>query len=244
MTNAIKENEIDLLIVDPFVSAHKVGENDNGAVDAVAKVFGNIADECNCAIELVHHVRKGPGPSGYTVEDGRGAVALLAAVRSARVLNGMSQEEAEKAGVDKPRTFFRVQNGKANLAPPPDNADWYQLVSVSLDNGGGHLPDLVAVATPWEWPDAMEDVGVADLRKVQMLVNAGEWRDNVQTKEKWVGCAVAQVMKLDHEDKAARTKISGMLKVWFKTGMLKRVERPDARREIRTFVEVGTWATD
>ncbi len=50
----IRENGIDVLQIDPFVSCHAVNENDNGAIDRVAKLWGKIADETGCAIELVH----------------------------------------------------------------------------------------------------------------------------------------------------------------------------------------------
>lgn len=49
-----------MFTVDPFVKSHKVIENDNGAIDDVVTEWAHIADECNCSIELVHHVRKPP----------------------------------------------------------------------------------------------------------------------------------------------------------------------------------------
>ena len=50
----IRRNQIDVVIVDPFVSTHAVSENDNPAIDRVAKTWARIAHETNCAIELVH----------------------------------------------------------------------------------------------------------------------------------------------------------------------------------------------
>lgn len=129
----IKENNIGLVIIDPFVSSHRVTENDNNAKDIVSKTWARIAHDTGCAVELVHHTRK-TGGSEVTVEDGRGAVALLAAARSARVLNPMSKDEAAKAGVEHPRLHFRVDNGKANLAPV-SKAQWFRLASVPLGNG-------------------------------------------------------------------------------------------------------------
>ncbi|KQP53020.1 hypothetical protein ASF34_01210 [Methylobacterium sp. Leaf106] len=91
----ILANQIDVVFVDPFVSCHEVTENDNNAVDRVAKLWGRLAGETGCSVELVHHSRK-TGGAEITIEDARGAVALLAAVRSARTLNGMQKDEAEK----------------------------------------------------------------------------------------------------------------------------------------------------
>ena len=50
-------------------------ENDNNAIDVVAKTWTGIADATNTAIDLAHHSRK-TGGAEVTVEDGRGAVAL------------------------------------------------------------------------------------------------------------------------------------------------------------------------
>jgi RecA-family ATPase len=136
--DAILDNKIDVVIIDPFVSSHRVTENDNMAMELVAKKWTAIADETNTAVELIHHTKK-TGGADATVEEGRGAVALLAAVRSAQVLNKMTPDEGAKAGVDNHRQFFKVDNGKANLAPPPEGKDWYRIVSVPLGNGDGLL---------------------------------------------------------------------------------------------------------
>ncbi len=110
--------EIDVLIVDPFVSSHKVPENDNGAIDAVAKTWARIARTCNSAVELAHHIRKpsSGSTSEITVDDARGAGSLKDAGRSVRVLNVMSKEDAENVGIrsDGRRSYFRADAGKAN----------------------------------------------------------------------------------------------------------------------------------
>lgn len=233
----LEDNEIDVMIVDPFVSSHQVTENDNNAIERVAKMWAKIADQTNCAIELVHHSRK-TGGAEVTVEDGRGAGALLAAVRSARVLNPMTEDEAVKAGVENRRLHFRVENGKANLVKPMDQATWYKLASVELANG-----DDVGVVTSWEWPNPFADVTVSDLRAVQKEVYAGRWRENAQAKD-WVGKAVARAMRLDPENKAHKAKIKGLLAVWIANGALVTVSGKDSNSIERTFVEVGQWAND
>ena len=244
MKATIRENRIDVVFLDPFVACHGASENDNGAINAIAKTIARMADETDTAWDLVHHSRK-TGGAEITVEDGRGASALLAAARSGRVLNPMTKEEADRAGVEKPRGFFRVDNGKANLAPPPDKSDWYTLRSVSLGNGGpGPLddPDYVAVVTPWQWPDALESVTVSDLQAVQRAVSGGRWRADSQAAE-WVGKAVAAVLQLDAESKTGKARISEMLKIWLASGALRKVEGLDDKRKPKQFVEVGTWAT-
>ncbi|WP_051067979.1 AAA family ATPase [Octadecabacter antarcticus] len=49
---------IDVLVIDPFVLSHRAGENDNNAVEIIAKECARLADRCNCVIELVHYMRK------------------------------------------------------------------------------------------------------------------------------------------------------------------------------------------
>ena len=143
------------LIIDPFVSCHRMPENDNGAIEAIVKAWARIADATGCAIELVHHVRKpGGGASAeFTVDDARGASALISAVRSARVLNVMSKEEATAAGIaeGQRRAYFRVGTGKSNLTPPMEKAEWFKFVSVPLNNGAADEPgDSVGVVTSWK----------------------------------------------------------------------------------------------
>lgn len=239
LKETITKNKIDVLVIDPFVSSHRVTENDNMAIDRVAKTWAKIANDTNCAIDLVHHVRKLNGAE-VSVEDGRGAVALLAAARSARTLNSMTEEEAASAGIEanRRRRHFRADNGKSNLAPAPERSDWFELVSVDLGNG-----DSVGAVTPWKWPDPLADVSVSDLRKVQEAVAAGQWRDSVQAKD-WVGNAIAEAMKLNVSDTREKAKIKGLLKIWKSKGMLVVIDRPDDKRNMRPFVEVGEWAND
>jgi hypothetical protein len=249
----IRENGIDVVQIDPFVSCHAVNENDNGAIDRVAKLWGKIADETGCAIELVHHTRK-TGGNETVMEDMRGAVALLSAARSGRVLNIMTSEEAERAGVEQRRLYFRVDNGKANLAPPPtDRSSWFKMASVDLGNGqpltvgglgiGTQLDsDSVGVVTAWQWPDPLAGVTTADLRAVQTEVRStGPWRENVQAHD-WVGKPIARVLKLDPTDKAHREKIKRLLKIWIENGMFAVVSGTNEKGRPTPFVEVGAWA--
>lgn len=238
----ITGNRIDVAMVDPFVSSHRVTENDNAAVDLVAKAWNRVAERGGCAIDLVHHVRKGQGGNGeFTVEDGRGAGALLAAARSARVLNPMTKEQAEKAGLPSHRGFFRADNGKANLAPPPDRSEWFRLASRPLGNGpdGG---DHVAVVETWQWPDLLAGVTVEDLQKAQRALGEGRWRENAQAKD-WAGIPIAAALGIDL-DQAGKTRIKNMLRSWLSSGMMVVVSGKDAKGNVRPFVEVGELASD
>jgi hypothetical protein len=232
----ILERKIDVLTIDPFVSSHEVSENDNRAIDAVVKAWGRLADECNCSINLVHHVRKGNGTE-TNADSARGAKALVDAARSVNVFNRMTPDEASLAGVaeDQRGFYFRVQNDKANLAPP-ESATWYRMNNVSLDNG-----DQVGVACPWKWPELFEGISTRHLIAVQKAVEAGEWRHDSRSPQ-WVGFAVATALDIDAE--ASRKRIGKLLKEWIENGALEVAEKLDDQSRPRKFVVVGRWAVD
>ncbi len=240
----VKRRGIDVLIIDPFVSSHNVNENDNGAIDQAVKAWARIADRCNCAVELVHHVRKGAVGFKHEIDadDMRGAGSLQGAVRSVRVINAMSAEEAQQAGVENRHEYVKLTNGKPNMAPRSDKADWYRIVSVSLDNGDEYEPpDHVGVVESWQWPDAFEGRTVEDLKAVQRAVADGEWREDYRANA-WVGKAIAGALGLDLSEPAERARVKCMLREWLKNDALRLQRRQDSTRQERAFVVVGEWA--
>lgn len=244
LVSEILKQEIDVLTIDPFVSCHHIGENDNMAIDMVVKEWGKVADRGNCAVELIHHTRKMIGvESEVTTESSRGGKAMTDACRSVRAINRMSKDEGDRAGIEGHRLYFRAFSDKANLAPPPEQSDWFKLESINLGNSPIGLGDNVGVVVPWTWPDPMDSVSTTDLRTIQLRVNNGKWRENVQAKD-WVGNAVATVLGLDPKNKAHRTKINGLLKIWLTNGMFVVVNGKDDKGNDRPFIEVGEWATD
>ena len=231
----IKMRDIDILIVDPFVSSHAVSENDNGAIDAVVKAWGRVADQAGCAIVLVHHLRKLGGEQA-SAESARGASSLVAAARSVRVLQRMTQKEAEGAGLESHKGYFQVFDDKNNLAPADENATWFRMVSVPLPNG-----DNVGVVEPWTYPRAFAGVSTADLIAVQQAVAGKGFRQSSQAKD-WAGYAVGEVLGLDMSVTANRKRVSIMIKTWIANGVLDAVELPDKDRKLRPCVDVGEWA--
>jgi hypothetical protein len=229
-------NKIDVLIVDPFVSSHQVIENDNPAMDLVAKEWGRVADKANAAIELVHHTRKqGPGVE-ISAESSRGGKALIDAARDVRVLNRMTKEQAEQADCENHRCYFSVISDKSNLAPPPDKADWYKLENIELGNG-----DHIGVVVPWKWPDPFANITTKDLIAVQYAVDGKELRHNVQAND-WVGHTIAEVLGLDSQSKRDKSTITALLKTWIKKGALTVVMIRDGKSKGRPCIEVGQWA--
>lgn len=238
----IKARRVDVLTIDPFVSCHQVSENDNSMIDAVAKAWGRVAGEAGCAVELVHHARKLGPDATVTADSSRGASALVDACRAVRVLNRMTEDEGKRADVENNRLFFRVLTDKGNLAPPSAVSEWYRLIGVDLGNGPTEgQGDNVQVVTRWEWPDAFDGLAVTDLFEVQKRVAEGEWRKDSQA-EGWVGKIVAEVLHLDLNDAADKTRTKSLLKTWIESGALKVINRLDAGRKEREFVVVGQWA--
>lgn len=234
LAREIEARGIDVLIVDPFVSSHMVSENDNGAIDLVAKEWARLADRCNCAIELVHHTRKTNGEDA-TTESGRGATALLAAARSGRVLNKMTDDLRAEAGVqDDPATYFAISRDKSNLAPV-GKREWRRMASVHLANG-----DSVGVAEVWKWPDAFDGISVSDLLSVQRALDGKGLRYSDQAGDDWAGNAVADVLGLSPVEH--RKRIKKLIEEWLRSGALRKGQKLGPIRKPVPTVEVGEWA--
>lgn len=236
----LRHHKIDVFALDPFVSIHQVPENDNGAIDAVVKRgLARIAHEANCAIEVVHHVRK-PGSGAQqdtSVDDARGASALIGAVRSARVLNVMTTEEAEKAGIANRYQYFRVDNGKSNLAPRSDQATWRQIISVDLENGVP--PDYVAAIVSYELPGLYSNVSANQVAEIQSRIGQSDYRADSQAAT-WAGHVVGAVLAMDSDNEADAKRIKAMIAGWVKSGLLETVKKTDPEtRKKKDFIVMG-----
>lgn len=223
---------IDCIIVDPFVSSHGVPENDNPAIDMVAKEWGRIAERANAAVELVHHTRK-QGGEEITTESSRGGKALTDAARDVRVLNRMTKEEGDRAGVENHRLYFRTYSDKANMSPPADRSDWFKLESVGLANG-----DDVGVVTPWEWPDPFQDLTLADVRKAQEAIGGERCRADVRSSD-WVGLRVASALGIDVDTANGRERVKKLVAEWVEKDWLRKGIARDEKGKDRPVVYVG-----
>ena len=239
----IKRNEIDVMIIDPFVSTHRVNENDNGAIDRVAKLWAQIADDTNCAIDVVHHLRK-LADREATVEDARGAVSLIGAARSVRVLNRMSEEQATKANLapDERFSYFSIQQGKANLTRVDNSQHWRRLESVPLGNGRGMAKpqDHAGVVTKWKWPSKEEiaDAVPTDVKRAVLVkLQNQDYRESDQAGD-WAGYVLADAMGVHLEVGRAMTaekrKIKIVLESWIANGILEVAEEEDKKHIGRT----------
>lgn len=238
----ILARQIDAFIVDPFVASHGVSENDNMGVNAVVRALARVAGRCNCAIELVHHVRKpGGGNTAPTdVNDARGASSLIGGVRSARVLNVMSKDESELLGVEPSDRFsyFRVDNGKSNLAKRTDQATWRQIVSVDLGNGGLALDssDHVGVVTEFKLPNGFENLpsNAADIAQDVALRNPQARYD--KRSGDWFGHMVGPAVNISSMEKSGAATLSKLIDMWISNGTLIKSMAQDGGRKMREFI--------
>lgn len=241
MTAKIKQLGIGVVIMDPLIGAHQVNENSNMAVQVVVAMLRKLARDTGASVHPVHHIRKGNGDEA-TVDSVRGANALIGAARSARVLNKISEEVAEKLGLegDAGKGLFRIDDAKQNLAAPSDKATYMQTIGVQIANG-----EYIAVVVPVTLPDAFEGVTAEAAMKVQRAVGkaaeAEPLRESSQAKA-WVGHLIGEMLGIDTTEKAGKGRVALIIKQWIKTDVLRvdKVEDGRTGRDVPVVV-VGTW---
>ena len=238
ITRKIKENNIGVVILDPFVSAHLVNENNNGSIQAVVAMLRKLARDTNSSIQLVHHIRKTNGDDA-TIDSVRGAGSLIGAARAARVINRITPDDAIALGVDEHEALgiFRVDDGKANLAPPSDKATYRRMQSVEIANG-----EHVGVATEFKLPDLFDGVTAKDLRDVQKKVaeaekNKDPYRADIRADD-WIGNLVAEHLNLDLEKPKDKVKAKTIVAAWIKSNSLKIEQVPSTRhgRDVKAVI--------
>lgn len=247
----IQRREIDVVVIDPFVSTHEVAENDNGAMQRVAKAWTEVADRANCGVEVIHHVAKNQGE--VTADSARGGGALKDKTRGMRVLNPMTFEQADKAGLDSPDGYFRIDHGKVNLIAS-GQSQWRRFVSVPLMNGKGlfNKGDEIGVVEAWRWPSrddlaereakaraaVVADVPAEVLAGLKVRLDNGFYKANVQASS-WAGKLVAELLDIDLADKDEKLRVKAMLAAWLANGDLQIVTEKDAHRHDADVVKSG-----
>jgi len=227
MIEKIKRHNIGLVIIDPWVGFNDINENDNVAMNAAVAAARYVADKTDAAIVLTHHIRKTNGEDA-TVDSVRGAGSLIGAARAA-----LSENEA--LGI------FRVDDGKANLAPPAAKALYRRMHGVELPNG-----EYVGVCVPFKMPDLFDGVSARNAMEVQRLIGAAAERGEPMRADarakSWAGNAVAVVLDLDLDKQHEKARSKAILKKWIETNVLKVEEWPDKRqgRDVQCVV-VGEW---
>lgn len=241
----ILARQIDVFILDPFVSSHRMGENDNNAIDAIVKRLGKLAERANCAVEIVHHVRKpGGGSKEQTdVNDARGASALIGGVRSARVLNVMSEEIAEAIpnfNIEDRFSYFSVTNGKANMSKRSSDAKWRHLHDHDLCNGPVGVSDHVGVVEHYALPEkahALASLPHNAAMIAQRAVHDAPMAARYDTQSPdWVGHILGKKFGIDSVDKSGKATLLIAIKTWLQSGVLVMELAKDGKGNMRQFV--------
>lgn len=234
----VKTRGIDLLLVDPLVGMHSVSENSNPDMNRVIAQLRRIAEEGDCGVHVIHHVRKGTGDEEVSAEDGRGASAVKDACRAIRTITPMSEREASDFGIPSDRRRFYVwsnPSGKPNLAPPISVRDWYFLADVGLGNARGGLEeDRIGVPVRWSPPSAFDGVSLDDCRRVWGRIGRidhplAEARASSQSPA-WIGYVVCDVLGWARADPAATAQVKRMLSSWLAGAVVEEYRVPDGNK--------------
>lgn len=227
MKAQIPKREIGMVMIDPFVGAHEINENDNMAVNAVVAQIREVADETRCSIGLVHHIRKGNGQDA-DIDSVRGAGSLIGAARAARVINKVSEKDALELGVKREEAIglFRVDDGKANLSPPAAKAVYRRMHGVQIANG-----EWIGVAVPFELPDEWSGMSDNVINTILGQIDAGI--QNVDTeeffslrpqdKQRWVGQLIVDYPFTRAEDFKSEGQAKQIIKAWLASGLLEEI---------------------
>ncbi len=242
MRDKIIENNIGLVIIDPFVSVHEVNENSNSAIQVVVAMLRRLARETGAAIHVVHHVRKGNGDDA-TVDSVRGAGSLIGAARAARVINRVSADDAVKLGIPdiEARGMFRVDDGKANLAPPAEAAVYRRMIGVKLDND-----EWVGVAVTYQLPDQWAGMTDRVVNDILTLINTGpeegeHWSIRVQDKARWAGNVITGYVFQDSANNKSDSQAKSILREWMQNGLIEEIEYRSAsqRKDKKGVISTG-----
>jgi len=168
------QEKIDVVVFDPVVDTHEANENDNGEMARVMRVFRRIASEANVSVLLVHHTKKPPqgASDGYagSADAGRGASAIVNAVRVGMTLFNMGERDAMKFGIPPARRhlFVRLDDAKANLFLASPVAQWFERKSIRLPNG-----EESGALQPVELTDKTVEDGAAVVAELASLLETG-----------------------------------------------------------------------
>lgn len=240
----ILKHGIQVFVADPFVTIHRVAENDNTLIDGVMTILRDLAHNTQSAIEVAHHFRKLNGEEA-TVDAVRGAGAIIGACRSVRITAGMSKDEASKYGIDDEERGYYIwlQNGKANMLPPTHKRHWLFMEGENLANAAPPFEaDEVGVVTRWIPPELVTDLTPPEFRDVRTAVQGADPIAALRCDTRstgWIGLLLAATLKRDAKDKVVKAQMKSLIARLEHRGHLKTEEMRDHRAG-RT-ATVFTW---
>jgi hypothetical protein len=183
-------------------------------MEKVADAFRTIAHQTQCSIDLLHHSMKTQSRKASSLAGdqylGRGASAMIGAVRFAYTVTLVPEKDAEKLGI--PTEFKKrgMRIDQANYAPHDDGATVFLMRSVKLMNGDEINMDGDSVGVP----DLLKHAGPATTRlsqakKVLDAIAGVFKRDTVTLKEILPAVKAA----INCEDRTARKLIAEALPI-------------------------------
>jgi hypothetical protein len=240
----VAERQIQVMNLDPLVALHTMSEGDNpGHAKLIRTLATRVARPTGCAIDINAHTRKpGAGQDAtMSVDDIRGAGAIIYSARSGRILHPMSLSEAEKYGIEANDrlSYYRLERAKANQAKR-GTICWVHMVEVAIPNtADGSYGDVVAVPEIWVPPDAMEGITDTIANAIAGEIAKGEFKRDARTGASWAGRLVGLRCGLDIGSKAGKDRAKVILENLIRKGVLRVEIRTDRNRNAREYVVAG-----
>jgi hypothetical protein len=233
----ITKLQIGLVSVDPFVKSHSANENDNVLVDQAASVFLQVAHDCGCACDYVHHFKKGIPVAG-DADAGRGASSLANASRILKTLVKMTEAEAKKFDLDSQtrKSLVRLDDAKINMARA-EKASWYKLVSVNIGNPTDDYPhgDNVQAVERW-YPPKPATAAKSHLVEIFQALRDGpedgEFYSADPRSTAWAANLIEQIAHIPEND------AEQLLNDWVKNAVVREEQHysPKRKRSIKRLV--------
>lgn len=251
----IKRHGVDVLMMDPLISLHRLRENDNTAMDVFTKTLAKLAVDTNISLGLATHVRKPSGKdeliSGHDI---RGAGAVSAAVRIVRVINPLDKKTARSYGIQ-PGTEWQysvVSDEKGNYAPRSKNSVLVKTISLEAKNAaGGFSADSNPVLVQFK-PTTVEIITPAVLDDLVARLKDEDWLASPRGRgaARWAGALAAELAGEDVADEAVKARLKAELDALERRGVLvvQEVEAPN-RKAVGVYrpgkvPERTNWAAD
>jgi hypothetical protein len=235
LRGAIERRRPDLVVLDPFVKLHALNENDNPDMDFVCSHLVRLAQDHNIAVDSPAHTHKGAIVAG-DADARRGASAQRDAGRLDYTLTAMSEEEANRFGIDadERKSYVRLDRAKANLVRAI-KAMWFRLVSVPLGNATARYPegdDMQAIET-WVPPDAWQDLDARCINQILDKIEAGMPDGNRYSGARSAKKRAAWQIFIDVMPEKNEAQAREIIKTWLKEGLLvsREYENPADRKK-------------
>ncbi len=231
----IVENKFDVVLIDPFVQSHQVGENANEEIGKVAEIMRTmcISKEHSAACCIIHHLKKPPqGEAQHTPGDMnsiRGGSAIAGEAHLVLTVLPAHPDMMKDVGLDKDEYvhYARMDSGK-NKGGPLGATRWFRkygepmqrlsrkenaLIPTEVEEVGVFIPVDMDKESQW----TLEDRNNA-LKLIRSYWDAGEpltARDWTDKGRKYFADELLDAMNIPPEIASA------WLKKWIKKGIVK-----------------------